>query len=109
MQQLILTAIPFFLATMAVEALALRHAAHEDGPVGYERRDTRTSISMGLGHLFIGAAWKLVWTALLAAIYVASPVKLPTLPRPTTKGPTTKPTAPKPPTVPPTIPLATPP
>jgi sterol desaturase/sphingolipid hydroxylase (fatty acid hydroxylase superfamily) len=80
-EQLILSAIPFFLASMALEALALRHAAHENresGAIGYEPRDTRTSITMGLGHLVIGGAWKLVWTALLAAVYVASPLHLPT-------------------------------
>lgn len=82
MERLILTAIPFFLLTVALEAVALRHAAHEgddpDAPRGYDRRDTRTSLAMGIGHLFIGAAWKLVWTAILAAIYLASPVTLPT-------------------------------
>ena len=83
MERLILTAIPFFLLTVALEALALRHAAHhghdhEDAPVGYERRDTATSLTMGVGHLAIGAAWKLVWAAILAAIYTASPLKLPT-------------------------------
>ena len=81
MDKLILTAIPFFFVSMALEALALRHAAHEhedDGPVGYERSDTRTSLAMGIGHLGIGAAWKLVMTAIYAAVYVVSPLKLPT-------------------------------
>ena len=81
MDKLILTAIPFFFVSMALEALALRHAAHEhedDGPVGYERSDTRTSLAMGIGHLGIGAAWKLVMTAIYAAVYVVSPLTLPT-------------------------------
>jgi sterol desaturase/sphingolipid hydroxylase (fatty acid hydroxylase superfamily) len=79
-EQLIIGAIPFFLLSMALEALALRHAAREagDGPVGYERRDTRTSIAMGLGHLAVGGAWKLVWVAIAAAIYTVSPLTLPT-------------------------------
>ncbi|MGZ6697034.1 MAG: sterol desaturase family protein, partial [Solirubrobacteraceae bacterium] len=74
MDKLIIGAIPFFLLSVALEALALRHVAHEDrdtrGPVGYEARDTRTSLAMGVGHLFIAGAWKLVWTAILAAIYL---------------------------------------
>ena len=78
MDKLILTAIPFFFVSMALEALALRHAAHENEPVGYERSDTRTSLAMGIGHLGIGAAWKLVMTAIYAAVYVVSPLKLPT-------------------------------
>ena len=82
MEQLILTAIPFFFVSMGLEALALRHAAHENedeaGHVGYERNDTRTSLAMGIGHLGIGAAWKLVMTAIYAAIYLVSPLKLPT-------------------------------
>ncbi|MGZ4277702.1 MAG: sterol desaturase family protein, partial [Solirubrobacteraceae bacterium] len=82
MDKLIIGAIPFFLLSVALEAIALRHAAHEDrdtrGPVGYEARDTRTSLAMGVGHLFIAGAWKLVWTAILAAIYLVSPLHLPT-------------------------------
>jgi sterol desaturase/sphingolipid hydroxylase (fatty acid hydroxylase superfamily) len=77
MEALILGAIPFFLASMALEAAALRHAAHHDR-VGYERRDTRTSVSMGIGHLVIGGAWKLVSTAVYAGLYVLSPLHLPT-------------------------------
>jgi sterol desaturase/sphingolipid hydroxylase (fatty acid hydroxylase superfamily) len=76
MEQLILGAIPFFFLTMGLEALALRHAGHEH--VGYEHRDTRTSLAMGIGHLVVGAAWKLVWAAMLAAVYLVSPFKLPT-------------------------------
>jgi len=80
-ETLILGAIPFFLLTIGLEAIALRHAAHEaaaGGPVGYDARDTRTSLLMGIGHLGIGAAWKLVWAALLAGVYVISPITLPT-------------------------------
>jgi sterol desaturase/sphingolipid hydroxylase (fatty acid hydroxylase superfamily) len=81
MEKLILGAIPFFFLAIGLELLALRHAATEQraerASVGYEARDTRTSLSMGVGHLVIGGAWKLVWTALLAAIYLASPLHLP--------------------------------
>jgi sterol desaturase/sphingolipid hydroxylase (fatty acid hydroxylase superfamily) len=33
---------------------------------------------MGVGHLVIAGGWKLVWAAILAAIYVVSPLHLPT-------------------------------
>ena len=82
MGTLIFVAIPFFLLFVAVEALALRHAAHEAAEeralVGYDAKDTATSLSMGVGHLVIGAAWKVVMVAIYAAIHVASPFKLPT-------------------------------
>lgn len=88
MSDLILYAIPFFILFMGLEFLALRHAAHEnaeeaaaatnDGPgaIGYELKDTGTSLSMGLGHVFIAGAWKLVAIAMLAAIYTVSPFQL---------------------------------
>lgn len=82
MDKLLLGAIPFFFLAMGLEALALRHAARENAEeaaaVGYEPSDTRTSLSMGVGHLFIGAGWKLVMAAIYAAIYLISPLHLPT-------------------------------
>ncbi len=82
MDKLILGAIPFFFLAIGLEVLALRHAAKENAEeataIGYGARDTRTSLSMGLGHLFIGGAWKLVMAALYAGIYLLSPLHLPT-------------------------------
>ena len=81
METLILGAIPFFLLTMGLEALALRHAAEharEPAWVGYEARDTRTSLTMGIGHLAIAGAWKLVMAAIYAAVYLISPFQVPT-------------------------------
>lgn len=80
MSDLILYAIPFFFLFMGIEFLALRHAAHENAEeaaaIGYELKDTGTSLSMGLGHVFIAGAWKLVAIAILAALYTISPFKL---------------------------------
>ncbi len=81
---LILYAIPFFFLAMGLEYLTLRHAAHDhhhgsgdsEEPVGFEARDTATSLSMGLGHLFIAGAWKLVVLVVYAAIYSISPIQL---------------------------------
>ncbi len=53
MEELLIAAIPAFLLLMGVEALSYRHLAEEARTElrGYEARDTRTSISMGLGYL----------------------------------------------------------
>ncbi|MCB0829297.1 MAG: sterol desaturase family protein, partial [Solirubrobacterales bacterium] len=86
MSDLILYAIPFFFLAMGLEYLTLRHAAHEhaeeqaaidpDAPIGFEAKDTATSLSMGVGHLFIAGAWKLVVLVIYAAIYSVSPIQL---------------------------------
>jgi len=84
MDKLILTAIPFFLLFMAVEILTLRIARHHDhdgGPsdrdlVGYEARDTATSLSMGIGNVVITAGWKLVAIAAYAGLYELTPLRL---------------------------------
>jgi sterol desaturase/sphingolipid hydroxylase (fatty acid hydroxylase superfamily) len=85
MGDLILYAIPFFFLAMGLEYLTLRHAAHDhghgeepgsDGAIGFEAKDTATSLSMGLGHLFIAGAWKLVVLVIYAAIYSVSPFQL---------------------------------
>ncbi len=80
MSDLILYAIPFFILFMGIEFLALRHAAHENAEeaaaIGYELKDTGTSLSMGIGHVFIAGAWKLVAIAILAALYTVSPFQL---------------------------------
>lgn len=82
MEKLLIGAIPFFFAFMGLELLALRHAAHEAADeraaIGYDARDTATSLSMGVGHLVIGAGWKIVMVAVFAAVHVVSPLKLPT-------------------------------
>ncbi len=81
MSNLILYAIPFFVLTMALEFAALRHAAHEheddpEAPVGFELKDTGTSLTMGVGHLVIAGVWKLVVLVVMAGIYSVSPFGL---------------------------------
>ncbi|HEX6390479.1 MAG TPA: sterol desaturase family protein, partial [Solirubrobacteraceae bacterium] len=77
MVDLILNAIPAFLLLLAVEFVTLRLAAHDhDDHVGYELRDSRTSLAMGLGNVFINLWWKLVVLALLAGLYELSPLRL---------------------------------
>ncbi len=62
MVEVLYYAIPFFVLLLAVEAISFRHY-HEDDLVGYELRDTRTSITMGLGNVAVNAVWKLVVVA----------------------------------------------
>ncbi|MFY9265706.1 MAG: sterol desaturase family protein [Solirubrobacterales bacterium] len=73
---LILYAIPAFLVLLAVEFVALRHVhAHpdddmseivSDGPLGYDAKDTRTSLTMGIGNGIIHGVWRLAEIAILA-------------------------------------------
>jgi sterol desaturase/sphingolipid hydroxylase (fatty acid hydroxylase superfamily) len=77
MVDLILNAIPAFLLLLAVEFATLRLAQHHDHDhVGYEARDSRTSLTMGVGNVIINLGWKLVVLAILAGLYELSPLRL---------------------------------
>jgi sterol desaturase/sphingolipid hydroxylase (fatty acid hydroxylase superfamily) len=69
-------AIPFFVLLLIVEALSFRHVAADSDLLGYEARDTRTSLTLGLGNVAINVAWKLVVVAAYAALYELSPLRL---------------------------------
>ena len=45
--------------------------------VGYESRDTRTSLSMGGGNVVINGLWKLVVLAAYAGLYELTPLRMP--------------------------------
>lgn len=79
MISLLIAAIPAFLLLMFAEALSYRHLAQEarEAHVGYELRDARTSITMGLGNLFISAFWNLLALAIFAALFLLSPLEFP--------------------------------
>lgn len=82
MDNLILAAIPFFVLFLAIEMVALRHAAHEHAadastPIGYAPKDTATSITMGLGSLGFKAVVKLGALVVFAGVYELSPLKMP--------------------------------
>jgi hypothetical protein len=42
-------AVPFFPLTIAIELAALKWLDHDDNVTGYLRKDTSTSLLMGLG------------------------------------------------------------
>ena len=76
MAELILYAIPAFVLLLAVELFSFRLAADED-LVGYESRDTRTSLTMGGGNVVINAVWKLVVVVVYAGLYELTPLRMP--------------------------------
>jgi len=74
---LILAAIPVFVVCLALEAASF-HFLPDDDELGYEVRDSRTSLAMGLGNVFINIGWKLVVLAAYAAVYLLAPIHLAT-------------------------------
>ena len=75
MFDLILYAIPFFVASLVVEWTTFRH--DQEDRLGYERRDTTTSLTMGLGNVFINIGWKVAVVGLYAALYELTPLRIP--------------------------------
>ena len=78
MHDLVLFAVPFFIVFLVLEAVSFKIAKAEEGVVGYERRDTATSLTMGVGSVVIGAVWALVVIVFYAALYTISPLRMPT-------------------------------
>ena len=75
MFDLILHAIPVFVVCLALEA-ASYYFLPDDEELGYEVRDSRTSLAMGLGNVVVNLGWKLVVVAVYAAAYLLTPVHL---------------------------------
>ncbi|MGX9671677.1 sterol desaturase family protein [Mycobacterium sp. HM-7] len=76
MFDLILHAVPVFVLCLVLEALSFRFLPDDD-EVGYEFRDSRTSLTMGIGNVIINIGWKLVVLAAFSAAYLVAPVHLP--------------------------------
>jgi sterol desaturase/sphingolipid hydroxylase (fatty acid hydroxylase superfamily) len=81
MFNLILYAIPFFTASLAVEWLQFRHDSEDerdaDALVGFEQHDTVTSLAMGIGNVVTNTGWKIVVVAAYAALYELTPLRIP--------------------------------
>jgi sterol desaturase/sphingolipid hydroxylase (fatty acid hydroxylase superfamily) len=79
MFNLILYAIPFFVASLAVEWLQFRHDGEDARAelVGYENHDTVTSLVMGIGNVVTNTAWKIVVVAAYAGLYELTPLRIP--------------------------------
>jgi len=65
-----------FVVCLALEAASF-HWLPDDDELGYELRDARTSVAMGLGNVVVNVGWKLAVLAAFAAAYVVAPVHLP--------------------------------
>ena len=77
MAEVLYYAIPFFVLLLVVEYLSFRHLGdHDDDLVGFESRDTRTSLTMGLGNVAINAVWKFAVLALFTVVYELTPLRL---------------------------------
>jgi sterol desaturase/sphingolipid hydroxylase (fatty acid hydroxylase superfamily) len=70
-------AIPFFVAFMVLEILSLRFLQGEpEGPRGYEFKDSRTSILMGLGSLVVNGSARIFALLGYVALYELTPLRL---------------------------------
>ena len=77
MAEVLYYAIPAFVLLLAVEAISFQ-IARAEALVGYGRRDTRTSLSMGMGNVVINIGWKAVVVVVYAALYELTPLRIPT-------------------------------
>ena len=71
----ILYAIPVFLLLLLLEGLSYRFRPDDD-ELGYEVRDSLTSVSMGVGNVIINVGWKVVVLVVYSWAYLLAPVHL---------------------------------
>ena len=78
MAEVLYYAIPFFILLLVAEAASFRYARDDDHAdlIGFESRDTKTSLTMGLGNVVINVGWKFVVLAAYVAIYELTPFRL---------------------------------
>jgi len=77
MAEVLYYAIPFFVLLLVLEYLSFRQVrAENEGLIGYDPRDTRTSLTMGLGNVAINFVWKFAVLAAYVAIYELTPLRL---------------------------------
>jgi sterol desaturase/sphingolipid hydroxylase (fatty acid hydroxylase superfamily) len=69
-------AIPFFVLLLIAEAASFRHVHDDEELIGYELRDTRTSLAMGMGNVVINVGWKAVVVVAYAALYELTPLRM---------------------------------
>ena len=77
MAEVLYYAIPFFILLLVLEYLSFRQVREEnEGLIGFEAQDTRTSLTMGLGNVIINFGWKFVVLAAYVGIYELTPLRL---------------------------------
>jgi sterol desaturase/sphingolipid hydroxylase (fatty acid hydroxylase superfamily) len=72
---IILLSIPMFLLFLVIEIVSFR-VLPDDGELGYEMRDTVTSLSMGIGSQLWGILWGIVSFAALTAASIVTPLHI---------------------------------
>ena len=77
MTDIILYAIPFFILFVVIEVVSF-WLAPDDDEVGYAGRDTATSLSMGIGSVFVGIGYKALQLVVYAGLYAVTPLRLDT-------------------------------
>ncbi len=77
MAEVLYYAIPAFALLLAVEWISFLIARNE-ALVGYDTKDTATSISMGLGNVAVNFGWKFVVLVVYAGLYELTPLRIPT-------------------------------
>ncbi|HSR22532.1 MAG TPA: sterol desaturase family protein [Candidatus Eisenbacteria bacterium] len=75
MIDIILAAVPFFILFIVLELLSLWFAPDDD-EVGYDARDTATSLAMGLGSVVVGLSYKALAVATYSAAYLLTPLRI---------------------------------
>jgi len=75
MTEVLYYAVPFFILLLIVEAISFKHI-EDDHLVGFERNDTRTSLTMGTGNVIINVGWKLAVVAIYAGLYELTPLRM---------------------------------
>ena len=75
MSEVLYYAIPFFVLLLIAEGLSFKHI-QDDGLVGYGGKDTRTSLTMGMGNVIINVGWKAVVVVIYAALYELTPLRM---------------------------------
>jgi sterol desaturase/sphingolipid hydroxylase (fatty acid hydroxylase superfamily) len=74
---ILLFAVPGFLALLLLELAVTRAGqAQESRLLGYDGRDTRTSLAMGAGSLAVNGVWRFVEVVLLGAAAALTPLEL---------------------------------
>jgi sterol desaturase/sphingolipid hydroxylase (fatty acid hydroxylase superfamily) len=71
----ILYAIPVFVVLLILERLSFR-LLPDDDELGYELRDTATSLTMGAGNVIITLGWKAAILFVYSGAYLLSPIHL---------------------------------
>ena len=76
MAEVLYYAVPAFVLLLVVEWISFVIARNE-ALVGYDTKDTATSLSMGIGNVVINFGWKFVVLVVYAGLYELTPLRMP--------------------------------